>query len=344
VNLVIHNHGKFSTWSDPEWATNPFNVENGGYLETPEEYFSDPRALDSFVKMMTYVTARWGYSPNVFAWELWSELDLTGSNGQNFRRPEVVEWHRSMARAVRALDPNDHLIGTHVCGDYHHQNEAIISLPEMTHCPVDAYHGNPDPLYIVQLLRETASYNNAFRKPVLITEFGGAPHAAGMEHLSQTLHAAIWSSTSIPLGGTPLFWWWGIIEEENYYPRYAAVAAFMKDVDRRDPALVPAAPPVQRPDGTPPLELTCMRSPSQALGWIYRQPGFGSVDPLGPPTVSNLVMSLDGMTNGVFAVEFWDTSAGVPLKALRERAEGGMLRVAIPPFARDIAFKARLAP
>ena len=191
INFVVHNHGKFGMLDDSEWAFNPFNVANGGYLSLPEDYFSDPRALKAFRKLARYITSRWGYSTCIFAWELWSELDLTGSRHGNHMRPEIVDWHKLMGRSIKDMDPYDHMITTHVCGDFTHQNRSIVALPEIDFAAVDAYHDSPDPTFIVGLMARTAEFNNPFAKPVVITEFGGSTFAQRVKHLEDTLHAAL---------------------------------------------------------------------------------------------------------------------------------------------------------
>ena len=344
LNMVIHNHGKFSTFEDQEFGDNPFNADNGGYLQSPNAYFTDPRALEAFRKLMRYTVARWGYSRHVMAWQLWSELDLVGAERNFYRRPEVVEWHRMMGRYIKEIDPNRHLVATHVCGDFNHQNVEIISKPEMDHCAVDAYHGSPDPVFIVSLMKATAQFNNPFLKPVQITEFGGQWSASSMAHLKATLHAALWSSVGVPLAGAPMLWWWMAIDEENLYPAFRGVAAFMKDVDRRDPALLPVDPAFYG-DGAPVGELVwaCLRSPGLVLGWVGRGPEFEEADLAGPPRVSGLQAELGGLSNGVFKVEYWDTTRGVPVQRVSVASTNGVLRLTLPPFVRDAAFKAQLA-
>lgn len=308
LNLVVHNHGKFSTFSDAEWKHNPFNTQNGGYLDNPGQYFTDARALKSFRNLMRYMIARWGYSTKIFAWELWSELNLTGTNGKDYRRQEVVDWHKLMGKVVKDMDPYDHMIGTHVSGDYNCQNKNIISLPEMDFCPVDAYHGSGDPLHIVDLMRRTALFNKPFKKPVLITEFGGAWHGQGVKHLDETLHAAVWSSTCIPISATPLLWWWKLIEEEHFYPTFAAVSRFMKGEDRRDPDMTMCSATLLADDKPAvALAVQCLRNQTQALGWIYHTKKFQNIDPRGEVTVADLILQVDGMADGEFAIEFWDT-------------------------------------
>ncbi len=344
VNFVMLNHGKYSGWCDPEWAGNPFNIANGGYLRTPFEFFTDERAQRDFKNQMRYIIARWGYSTRIFAWELWSELNLAGNDANSYRQPECVEWHRLMARAVREMDPYGHLIATHVSGDYTVQNPDIISLPEMTHCPVDAYHGSRDPIHIVSLLRQTAAFNTPYDKPVIVTEFGGSWAASDLKHLDCALHAALWASTCLPLAATPLFWWWQVIDEENFYPKYLAIARFMKGEDRRDPALLPVVPVIlQNGAMSETLDAQCLKNRRRALGWIFLTGAFQHRDPAGTTVEAGVSLELTNLQDGSYDVEFWDTTAGRPVAKSKATTQYGSLSVPVPAFARDIAFKVKPA-
>ncbi|MCC6642236.1 MAG: DUF5060 domain-containing protein, partial [Deltaproteobacteria bacterium] len=122
VMLCLQNHGAFSLEHDSEWTDNPYNAANGGPLAQPEEVFSDESARALFRRRLRYVVARWGWSPNVLAWELWNEVDLVPAS------PAMVGWHAEMARELRALDPNDHLVSTSLArGDV----SPLWSLPEI---------------------------------------------------------------------------------------------------------------------------------------------------------------------------------------------------------------------
>jgi hypothetical protein len=179
---------------------------------------------------------------------------------------------------------------------------------------------------------------------VLVTEFGGSPFASDMEHLRATLHAGLWGSVGIPLGGAPMFWWWMAIDEENLYPLFRGPARFMADVDRRDPELLPFDPAFSGaavPVGE--LAWTCLRSPIQALGWVCRVPEFQTLDLAGPARVQDLKVELPGLTNGAFTVEYWDTVKGEVAARQRIATTNGLLTLTLPPFVRDAAFKARLA-
>ena len=342
LNLVIHNHGKFSMIVDSEWATNPFNRAAGGYLDSPDEFFTDPRAQKAFRQLMRYMIARWGYSPRVFAWELWSELDITGSQKGFYRTEACVNWHRFATDAIRKMDPNRHLITTHFSSDYSSQNKDITSLPGITHVSVDAYHKDDRVLKITDILSATAQFNNPHGKPVMVTEFGGASTAQGLAHLENSLHAGLWASTCIPLAGAPLFWWWGLIEEENYYPKFLAVSRFMKGEDRRDRTVLPCNPELSLP-GNPNIQVQSysLKNGTRALGWIYDVPEFDKAPSETHPAISNLVVRLDGMSNGHYRVEFWDTSRGILSQRQDADVKEGRLSVTAPVFSRDLAFKVR---
>jgi len=251
-----------------------------------------------------------------------------------------------MGQYLQKHDHGAHLVSTHVSNDYRTQSPDLVAVPEMTLAVVDAYHGSRSPLQIVHLQVETAAYNAQFRKPVLVTEFGGSPMAADLSHLRREVHAALWSSVSTAVAGTPLFWWWQVIEEENFYPMYKAVSRFMEGEDRRDTGL--QAQPMQliAANGNPVprgrTTGTLLISPYQGFGWIYRTfPIFSTVDPEGEPEMEGLTVRLPAENGAIYRIEFWDTGKGEPISREDERGRGGHVEFSVPAFARDIAFKVK---
>ena len=352
VNLVLNNHGRVSSWLDSEWGDNPYNALRGGWLHQAIDFFDNGRAIDMQRRLYRYYIARWGWDATIFAWELFSEVNLTGqesSQRANFD-PRVVNWHRVIGAYFHAEDPNRHLVITHVSADYTFENPELCQLPELDACAVDAYH-YAQPSQIVSVLQNTARFNNAFNKPIVVTEFGGSPMAAGLEHLKRELHAALWSSTSIPLAGTPLFWWWQLIEERNLYREYNAIARFQHGVDPRNPAMKPAAPGLHiesGADGSPlgdRIQAVGMSSSTNAVGWIYVSAAFGQRVPSGNEedgsgrAINRLQAVIDNFRDGSYRVDFVDTATGQTSKRAVVRASGGQLILAVPSFARDIAYR-----
>lgn len=353
VNLVLNNHGRVGTWYDGEWQDSPYNAARGGFIPSEQlmSFFDNPRAMELQRRLLRYIVARWGWDASIFAWELWSELDLAGAGGQAVRPhfdPRVIAWHREMGDYLRRIDPNRHLISTHLSGDYQATNPVLAMLPQLDHCAVDAYHGSDDPLHIVNLIRLTAEAYAPFNKPVLITEFGGSAMSAGLSHLRRELHAALWTSPCSLLAGTPLFWWWQVVEEQGLYEGYSGLARFMEDVDRRDPALAPirlalafeggAQMPAERADHV------ALASPGQALAWIFVRQAFADAGATDNPPLENMTLTWSGCSNIVYRVEFWDTQAGQALRRQDLLAKDNRLTAKLPPLRRDVAVKIRPAP
>ncbi len=337
INLVIHNHGKFSTFSDPEWDGNPFNSELGGPFDNPNDYLFTEEGRNWFRQLMRYMVARWGYSRHVFAWEFWSELNLAGQTRAMYRDRRTVDWHRVMGRFMKEIDPNRRMVTTHYSGDYTVQNMEISRLPEIDFCAVDAYHGNPESIFIVDLIRRTAEHNNPLEKPVLITEFGGTPHGGTLEHMDEALHTGLWASTVIPVAGAPLYWWWMLVEEQNWYPYYGNIARFMDGEDRRGMESVDG---IRIRDGgaaAPHFQVFAMGHESRLLGWMFDRRAFGTNARI--QTYEDPSIRVPWTGEDPVHFEFWDPETGQVVARTSAELRGGTARADLPAFRRDLAFK-----
>jgi hypothetical protein len=347
INLVLNYHGRISTWCDPEWHLHPYNQKTpGGWLTMPLEFFSNPRAIEMQKRFCRYTQARWGWAPMIFGYELCSELNLTGDNTNHRTHfvTEVVEWCRSLGAYFKATDPYGHLVSAHVSNDYKFLNPVLCNMPEMDFNPLDAYHHSL-PERILDLTADTADAGLPYNKPILITEFGGSPMAAGREHLLIEQHAAIWAGACVPLAGIPMFWWWQVVDENNLYGRYTAVKKFMENVDPRDITSkhVPVALTV--PDeGDKRLLLkfdaVCTASPEKARGYIFPKRFARAGDPV--PEAGTLTVNIDGFTPGIFRVEFFETETGKSVRRFDVRTKENLLAIPVPHFRSDCAFKVNL--
>jgi hypothetical protein len=356
VNLVLNNHGRVSQWLDAEWSDNPYNRAAGGWLDDSMEFFTDARAAAMQRRLYRYYVARWGWDATILAWQLFSEANLVGSDTSQRMTfdPRVVAWHRQFGAWFHAHDPYAHMVSTHTSADYSYENPELCRLREIDTLAVNAYHYGP-PYQIVPLIENTARFHAAFDKPVLITEFGGSPMAAGLEHLKRELHAALWASAATPVSGTPLFWWWQLVEEQGLYPEYAAIARFLEGQDPRNPAMQPAEPAVRLPGGRDPglserVLCVAMASPTNGVGWLYLRQAFGQrlpsdgTDDGSGRVLSRLQVVFDNVRPGVYRVDFVDTGTGAPCRRTDVRTEEDRLVLPVPGFVRDIAFRFAPAP
>ena len=356
INQVLNNHGRLSSFCDPEWQENPYNAttQPGGWYTDPMQWFAEDRARVQYEKQLRYEIARYSWNANLFAWELWSELDLAGKGGDApHAHPVVHDWHRRMAAYLKAHDPKRHLVSTHTSTDYTRMVESLAAIAELDHICGDAYHSSNDTLHICDLMHTTKSLPHLQPRATLITEFGGTPNGASVGHLRSEVHASLWDALPSGLAGAPMFWWWHVVEEYDFFPMYRAFANFLQGEDYLDPALkadtqlILAQPPApaegQLPP--PPIGVRLTLSPTRGYGWIHvLNDRYTAMDPVGAPLHDGyrLQVPFAGRDNAVYTFEFWDTLKGEPVALKDSRVHNGQAEVAIPAFRRDIAVKIHL--
>jgi len=77
LQIALQHDGQYSSRTNPNWPENPWNKSRGGWLQSPEDFFTDPRAIALTKAKYRYIVARWGYSPYILAWELFNEVEWT---------------------------------------------------------------------------------------------------------------------------------------------------------------------------------------------------------------------------------------------------------------------------
>ena len=221
--LCLDHHGMFQvssrTWagSNNFWTRNPYNRDAGGPCARPNDFFTDAAARQIYQKRLRYLVARYGYSPQLLAWQFFNEIDNVYGplNGD-----DVLAWHRLMGAWLRAHDPFHHLITTSLTGGS--VRPETWALPEMDFSMYHAY-GDAAPLERLSFLAQT--FTRQHGKPMMVGEFGtsganwnspGDPHLRGFRQ-------CLWTGA---LGGsvvTAMSWWWQDIDDENVYPLYSAL-------------------------------------------------------------------------------------------------------------------------
>jgi len=353
IHLVIDNHGKISTWCDPEWKVSPYNKDNGGFLGNPEQFFTDSRAKDLYKRKMRYIIARWGYDTTIAGIELWSELDLTGL-GTNFQRhPVKTSWHREMTDYIKSIDPWKHILTTHYSTNYTRIDPSVVSLPNIDYVAVDAYRQGNDGRSIAHLIAETYHHCKQWPKPQFVTEYGGSPLGNSRQKLESDLHSGIWAGYMLPMVGTPLLWWFDFIdrgyrgqgiEGDGLYGHFRALANYAEGEDRRDLDLGVGTVTLGGSHSAARLKGMSLQSRRRAYCWIYEESGMQSMQQEANATrYAGVQVTLNNLENTDWTIEFWDTYNGHELKQHRAaaRSENGVLQFTLPPFKRDIAVKVK---
>jgi probable HAF family extracellular repeat protein len=371
VQLVLNDHGQFSSHVNPRWHDNPYNEANGGPVpeDDPAAFFSDPTARGLFKQRLRYLVARYGAYRDILAWELFNETQFIGTSSKNpfgsqQVRDDLVAWHAEMAAYLRSLDPYDHLITT--SSDIDTSAAAIWDDPNIDLVQVHDYGAlaGRD-----QRFRGYATNLNAtYGKPVIIGEFGlsGDPEpefdpttsglpADRIAHLVQgtALHNSAWASSMSASGA--MSWWWG-----NYIRDNAS--------QHRDPPAFPLNERINPPlrdffEGEDPagmgLDVSAITAPasvvalgldnaSEGFAWIRDAQneygsGVGPGDAAGR-TMTGVSITLAGFAAGTYRIEVHDPWGVAATTTQTATASGGSLAVTLPSFTRDLAIKIEPSP
>lgn len=210
--MVLQHHGQYSTHVDPNWNENPWNKRNGGFLGTPDEFFTNPRAIALTKAKYRYIVARWGYSPNIMAWELFNEVESTDAVAHG-HADEVAAWHDGMAAFLRQVDPYKHLITT----------SSDMSLAGIWRS-MDYYqpHTYPaDPVTAVTGI-DTAKLD----KPLFFGEIG--PDDANAAGVASFARRSVWASLMSGESGAAEFWAWDDTQRKDLYDVLRPAAEFVR--------------------------------------------------------------------------------------------------------------------
>ena len=224
------------------WVSNPYNARNSGPCVAAKDFWTNAQARKLYQQRLRYLVARWGYAPNMFAWEFWNEVPAT---------PIADAWVAEMAAFLKEHDANRHLVST----TYGSARTWRCPQVDFTMQHVYGQGGNVAD-FTPQIVRE-ASAARAFNKPYLLAEFGidwqtddnrWDPKGEGLN-----LHNGLWASAMSGAAGTAMIWYWdGYVHPRNLYKIFTPVRRFADTVDWTKAALTPiASPHVTRGSGDP---------------------------------------------------------------------------------------------
>jgi hypothetical protein len=211
-HLVLQHHGQYSTGADPNWQINPWNKANGGWLQTPEQFFTDPKAIALTKAKFRYIVARWGYSPAIMAWELFNEVEFTDAYTSG-KIDDIAAWHETMAKFIREQDAYHHLIVT----------SSKVTEPKLWRA-VDYYEAHvypPDVLSAIAVLDDDHLDRAYFYGELGLLE---DPNPRSGDVLHRLLWGSIMSRSSAPAQ----YWSWDVVESNNLLFHYTAAQKFIE--------------------------------------------------------------------------------------------------------------------
>jgi hypothetical protein len=208
----------------PQWENTPHNVAQGGPLQKPTDFWTNAVMDKLYLDKLRYLVARYGSYPNVLSWEFWNEVDITTGYKSGLAR----DWHQRMARALRALDPYQHLITTSTAntgGD-----KELDGLRELDYIQTHHYN-NPD---LALTVARAQAQKSRFGKPHIVGEIGadaGGPRTQD-DARGYQVHDPIWASLATGGSGAAQPWWWdNFIHPRNLYAAFTPLARFSAGID-----------------------------------------------------------------------------------------------------------------
>ena len=293
------------------------------------------RAVADAKKLLRYCVARWGYSTHVAAWEYWNEMNPG---------PPNQLLYDAWGTYLEQTDPYRHLRAV----SHWHPSPKYWQHPKLDMADEHFYmRPSTKELFrdaaLAVMNRAALLRKHAPRKPALISEFGVLEdNWRETEHLKKDkefwhLHNALWASALSGLSGTVMHWFWDDIHKRDLYHHYKPVAAFVADVPWTTAGLGPARATASAAK----LRVIGLQGSDRAYLWLAHTDAtwWKLGDGLKPKPVAGATVELQGLADGSYQVEWWDTAKGEPIKRDAARAARQALRIAAPPVTRDVACK-----
>jgi hypothetical protein len=233
VQLCLVPHGEFSTTANSKWQENPYSLANDGVLNRPEEFFTDPVALKLFQNRLRYIIARWGYSTNIMAWEVFNEADLT----DNYDSDNCAAWHKKVLAFIKKYDVNRHLLTTSFSNRF--KDPAVWKLEDLDYTQTHIYDLKQEAEKTYEVCE---SRQDEIKKPHIIGEFGVDTERDAMKKVNDKdgicLHNVLWAGAFTLSFGAPLAWYWDhYVDDNNLYYHFGPLAEFVKDINWSDESL-----------------------------------------------------------------------------------------------------------
>ena len=328
---AIWPHDAFSetVWATL-WQVNPYQ-----FVCDVEDIYSDAAAWAFQEKQYRYLIARFGWSPNLAVWEIMNEIN--GTDGwATGHQAEATQWTRQVHDYLAANDPFDRPSTASQSGGqwwpqgYEHVDIPNVHVYETSWTP--EFGGNPmrSSMYLYHRLSQDFWTN--FDKPAIFGEAGYTDSYGnfdpGTEDYLKAYHNSLFASWSSGIAATPVWWDFGLMNG-NMLDAMQAFGSIAGRINYTAQSLAYHEIDVEGCDGY------AMVGDTLAFGWLREQ--FGNA-------VSGKVISLNGLTDGAYTVEWYDAWSGALLLENFRPVSGGNLAGQVPSLDAsipDVAFIVR---
>jgi hypothetical protein len=311
-----------------------------------DQFFTNPLSREMYRDKIRYVVGRWGYSPNIFAWELWNEIEtVTSSEG-------VGQWCREMTSYLRAVDPWRHLVksSAHHAWSPEYWGEDDGDLNDVH--PYFGWAGDEGPKNLGAFLPEFSSGVCATGRPFIIgetgiarevtTKYGLAGDLADQDVTCLHVHEALWGGLFSGAVGTGMVWWWDEhVDQHDAYHRFRAISNFVADIEFNHENFTRGE---QASASTDQMRLLELEGKTTRLLWLrHRNLSWYSVavEKIKLEPVRQATVTLSGLEAGNYSVEFWNPEEGKLLRTQEFPVKGSSITVPLPTLVTELALKVR---
>jgi hypothetical protein len=343
IDLVLINHGAFSTSTNPEWYSNPYYSSNGGPITNPADFATNAEAWKFWERRLNYIVARYSAYPSLFTWEWWNEVNFTPITSA-----DLTAWIAKSTAVLNATDPYRTLRTSSWSSAASMQNWDNLDYI-VTHV-----YDPADPIKSLGVQADVLRTNFP-NKPILVGEMGSGSVTEDpfTDPTGLHLHNSQWAAIFVGFAGPASYWWWDIyVDPLGFWGHTKGIAALTNGLDL-------ASMKPSRGISLPQSSLLTLSSKDTVLGWI-RLNNFDrsaktqqlldaailalkskkKIQKTFPDPVSNggkVNVAVD--EDGKFNVTFYNTFTGAKISSQIIQSSGKSIRLTVPKFTGDVAFR-----
>ncbi len=327
--MVFYYHGMFNIGgANCDWDNNAFSINSKyGYLKNAGDFFKSDRCIKEAKQYIRYMIARYGYSRNIFCWELFNEINFVDGD-----LDEIYEWHRIMTEFIRENDAFGHMVTTSSG-----QNRYTLCFDPMF--DFIAFHRYGRCKNIKLIAHEAYLSAPFYNRPIMLEESGDS--GLGISTHPITRHQQLWVGIMGNTPATAMEWFWDEWDRsgEKYndpdfaYRDFKPVAEFAARIPRTD----------KKQRFTSYERIAFNHKQADVIGycgedytylWFYDKE-YRADNPVETEIESSTFELM--IDNGEYRFEWIDTYSGDVVFTETVVAKGKQIKHITPVFKRDIA-------
>ena len=323
------------------WASNPMNAANGGPAKDPLEFFKAGSTTQNlYLAWMEKLVKRWKDRPNILAWEIYSEANMSPAS-----ESDGIAFVNAAAARIRAADPSGRLVTASLANSGtwpHFYAKTDIDFIQTHPYPVSGQLDRDIIMWVHRLLDQ-------YQRPVMIGESGfgvALPDQSGSLIVAQNaergIRHAVWAGVVSGAMNARSLWWedgfgiyfpnLGMTWLQQYSREELPAANFTRGIDFSGFQPIPSTP-------SPAIWGAAVGNDSHVLGWFRdaaSEPPDWNIQTLSSQSVR---LTPPGSA-AAWKVDFYDTVNGTTIISSNTASRNGKnLTIKLPDFTDDIAFK-----